>query len=178
MALVVEDGTGRADAESYVSVADAETYATARGLTFATGSTAAKEQALRRATTWLDARYRSRFVGIRKNRRLQALEWPRTGSFDAMEPINAIGTSEIPTEVVKATVEAAVRELATPGYLAPYITPGKIKKSVRVGEIMVDYAVGTGSAIEQRPDMEIIENIMSTLLAEQLAPLTGGAVRA
>ena len=38
MALITEDGTGRDDAESYVTVAYADNYATAHGLSAWTGA--------------------------------------------------------------------------------------------------------------------------------------------
>ena len=66
MALTVEDGTGLVGADSYVSVADCETYCDARGLTFSGAATADKEAALRRATASIDAMYRSRFPGQRR----------------------------------------------------------------------------------------------------------------
>ena len=46
MTLIVEDGTGRADADSYASAAQAQAYATQYGLTAAPGSITL-EQALR-----------------------------------------------------------------------------------------------------------------------------------
>lgn len=76
MSLVVEDGSIVAGAESYVSVADADTYWTARGNTDWTGlTTAQKEQHLRIATARLDKRYR--WLGTHTNETTQVLEWPR-----------------------------------------------------------------------------------------------------
>jgi hypothetical protein len=61
MALIVEDGTGRADAESYVSVADADTYHANRG-ELRRGRRSApppsKEQLLRQATEYMLRRVR------------------------------------------------------------------------------------------------------------------------
>ena len=76
--LKVEDGAGLPDAESYVSVADADKYAAdvMGDGGWAQASEADKERALRRATQYIDSRYRY------KNSRLnpeQALEWPRVG---------------------------------------------------------------------------------------------------
>jgi hypothetical protein len=140
MALVVETGVGLSNAESYVAVADFKTYADARGLDYSSASTDALiEQALRRATAYIDT-YQARFPGYRTNRRLQALEWPRVGAFynvedngrsDAfyfgyrtddmfMDPgFDMIAANTVPPEIVKATCEAAVREISTPGYLLP-----------------------------------------------------------
>ena len=74
MALIVEDGTGMADAEAYVSVADATTYCTHHGLTAWTGADAVKEVALRNATQYLDTQYIYKSEKVLSS---QALEFPR-----------------------------------------------------------------------------------------------------
>lgn len=75
MALIVEDGTGLATAESYVSVSDADAYHVSFGNTDWAGySTEQKEIALRRATVYIDSNYT--FAG-EKYRLAQRLEWPR-----------------------------------------------------------------------------------------------------
>ena len=52
MALVVEDGSAKSDADSYSEVADAQTYYTAMGY-----SDTPAEATMRRGTRWLDAMY-------------------------------------------------------------------------------------------------------------------------
>lgn len=76
MTLTVEDGTGLAAADAYASVATADAYHTAMGNTTWTGTDAAKEIALRRATQYLDNRYTYRGARLTST---QALEWPRVG---------------------------------------------------------------------------------------------------
>lgn len=76
MTLIVEDGTGMVDSESYVSVSDCDAYATNNGLSAWTGVTAVKEVALRKATRYLDTYYKWRGARVRTT---QALEWPRDG---------------------------------------------------------------------------------------------------
>lgn len=159
--LIVEDGSGLANAESYVSVSDCAAYATARGLTFPATPEDKAEAALRRATTWLDGTYRGSFPGRRKKGRSQALEWPRIEAEDVSG--NPIADSEIPEEIIAATCEAAVRELAAPGALNPDVTPGKIKKRAKVGDIEVEYAIGAGTVGEQLPVMSVIDGILGTL---------------
>jgi len=76
MALIVEDGTGVPYADSYVSLTDATAYCTALGHSAWAGAIPAdQESALRRATQYLDTRYR--YAGKRITT-TQALEWPRT----------------------------------------------------------------------------------------------------
>ena len=77
MSLIVEDGTGLAGAESYVSVADADTYHDKRGNTaWVTLTTAQKERLLRIATDYMVAVYRLRWDGYRYTT-TQSLDWPR-----------------------------------------------------------------------------------------------------
>lgn len=163
MALIVEDGTGKADADSYVSLSDAASYASSRGLTFVIsgGDEAKAEAALRRATSWVDAEYGARFPGSRVNGRDQALQWPRNDAVDASG--EEIASDAVPIEIVRATIEAAVREKASPGSLSPDVTPGKIKTRAKVGEIEVEYAA-SGSVTEQRPVLSVVDGILAPLL--------------
>lgn len=174
MALIVEDGSGLANAESYVSVSDCAAYAMARGLTFPATPEDKAEAALCRATSYIDNTYRTRFPGQRKKFRLQALEWPRVGVVD----MNGfpVMSDEIPTEIVRATCEAAVRELSAPGSLLPDVTPGKIKKRAKVGDIEVEYAVGAGGVASQQPISPIIDGILAALIGIG-QPFSATAVR-
>ncbi len=179
MTLVIEDGTGKADAESYASIADIAAYATARGLTFAiTGGTneADAEAAARRATVWLDATYRGRFTGRRTNGRAQALEWPRSGAYDNQVPPDYIESDEIPREIIDACIEAAVREKASPGSLSPDVTPGTVAKREKVGALEVEYFRGGGVA-DQRPIATVIDDILAPLLGPRPSGYSGKAVR-
>ena len=66
MSLIVEDGTGKSNAESYISVADADTYHSNRDNTdWAALTTAEKERLLRIATDYMVAVYRLRWDGYR-----------------------------------------------------------------------------------------------------------------
>lgn len=159
MALIVEDGTGIAGAESYVSAADCADYAETHGLTFSDDD--AGDAALRRATAWLDATYLSRWPGVRAHGRNQGLQWPRTGATDIDG--NAIGSTEIPQEVIDANCEAACRELANAGGLSPDVTPGGIIKSASVeGAVSVTYA--DTNAAGMLPIIATIDNILAALI--------------
>lgn len=78
MALIVEDGTGLADAETYASLADALTYLTRRQrhTDWAAVSDELKEAYLVTATDWIDCRF-SYLNGVLVS--TQALGFPRTG---------------------------------------------------------------------------------------------------
>lgn len=162
MALVVEDGSGVANAESYLSAADADTYHTARANTAWTGTTDAKEAALRRATTYLDARFATRWPGVRTNGRSQGLMWPRIDATDAEG--NDIGSDEIPVEVLNALAEAALRELSDPGSLSPDVTNSAGGAVIRekVGPLEVEYSEGSQGRL--RPLIQILDDILAPLL--------------
>lgn len=158
MALTVEDGAGLAAADSYVSVADCETYCDARGLTFSSAATADKEAALRRATASIDAMYRSRFPGQRRQYRDQALEWPRTGAVDANGIV--VSYDSIPVEIEMATYEAAVRELAEAGSMLPDLERGGAIKSISAGSVSIEY----GASAKPGTAMQIIDGILAGLI--------------
>ena len=66
------------------------------------------EQALRRATEWIDAKYGARFAGTWAVDG-QALAWPRLYTTYRLA---AFPDDEVPSQIIAATVQAAVRELA------------------------------------------------------------------
>lgn len=141
MALIVEDGTGRADAEAYVSVAEADTYHLNRGnAVWAPLTGTVKEQLLRKATEYMLGEYGSRWASFRTTS-TQALDWPRAwvplpdapygyGSSSAYVPNNIV-----PGEVKRAC--AALALIANDGDLAPSLPPTTLKETV--GPISVEY---------------------------------------
>jgi hypothetical protein len=126
MSLTVEDGTGLADADSYVSVAQADAYHSAMGNSGWSGETVALEAALRRATQYIDARYT--FRGVRLNP-AQALAFPRV--------TDCAAAAWPPRNLVAACAELALRALS--GALVADEDPVAVTKEV-VGPIEVDYA--------------------------------------
>jgi hypothetical protein len=142
MALIVEDGTGLADAESFASVADATAYHAARGNAAwaALASDELREQLLRRATDYMEAFYRTQWAGCRV-KSTQALSWPR---YDVPLPdVLSLGNERqvlasdiVPKPVKNACAELALRAITAD--LAPDI--GRQKSSVSVGPIDVTYS--------------------------------------
>lgn len=175
MALVVENGTGLATAESFVSVADADTYHSARGNSaWADGTTAEKEEALRRASTFLSNSYP--WAGYPVNARTQLLAWPRYDVVD--QDGNPVASDEVPREVVNATYEVALRELATPGSMNPDVTLADKVKREKVGPLEVEYANADVSANASRPILTIVRDMIGGLLrAGAASGMFGVAVR-
>lgn len=107
MALIVETGTGSAAAESYCSVAYFLSYHAARGnAAAAVLTTAATEEALRRATDYMLQTYRSRWQGYRRING-QALDWPRTGI--VIDQFVIVDFNIVPIEVQNACAELALK---------------------------------------------------------------------
>lgn len=145
MTLIVEDGSGRADAESYISVSDATAYHAAMGNTaWSAADPVAQEAALRRATQYLDAHYR--FAGSRLTE-MQALAWPR----DAAEwPVRS---------VLDATCEGALRALSGPLYTDEGAAP--VTRET-VGPITVEYGASQSGG---QARYALIDDLLRSLLA-------------
>lgn len=158
---------GDANADSYASVVDAKAHWDKTGFAYDDYTDAQIEQALVRATAWIDGRYRRRFAGERTNGRAQALEWPRKNVKDTDG--NEVADDAIPREVVQATAEAARREVSGVT-LSPDVTAAETVQSERVGPLEVEYA-GIPTADAQRPTILAVEEILSALFP------AGGATR-
>jgi len=142
MALIVENGTGLATAESYASVAEADTRLANYGFTaWAALTVAAKETALRLATDFMVNSFRTRWKGYRVNT-TQALDWPRyyVEREDALSGGYGLApyydSASVPAEVKNACIDLAYK--TTQGVdLAPDIE--QAQKRVKVGPIEVEY---------------------------------------
>lgn len=137
MALIVEDGTGKADAEAYCSVSDATSHHGKRGNADAWDAIEDKEAALRNATDYITAIYRSQWAGMRATAD-QALDWPRMDVPWDDSPIGVRPSNTIPTELKQACAELALRSASAP-LLADL---GRETLSERVDVISVTYAEG------------------------------------
>jgi hypothetical protein len=102
MVFTLETGDGLADANSYIDVQTFKDISDLLGYDYADLYDPTIEARLVRATTVLDASYRSQFPGERQTT-TQALEWPRSDAvyLDGAE----ISENTIPKEIQIATVE-------------------------------------------------------------------------
>ncbi len=137
MALVIEDGTGKTDADSYLSLADCDTYHTAKGdfATWDASEDALQEVALRQATAWIDTKFRLRWKGTRTNE-TQALTWPRSSVVD--EDDFTLDTDAMPQRLFDCTAEMALKALSET-LMPDQETPGAIEREkVKVGPLEED----------------------------------------
>lgn len=169
----------------YGALIGANDYHAARGnAAWAAETVVDREAALRRATDYIDGRYRmqtaggcwvSMFRGKRTDGRAQDLEWPRTGAKDSEG--NAIPDDEVPVEVENATYEAALLELQNPGSLSPVFVASQLVTREKVGPIEVAYSDTKveGTMPPNRPVVPIIDDILAGLICDR--PPFGVGVR-
>lgn len=102
MALILENGTGLVNSQTYATHTELQAYADARGITIQ-GSQTQLEHYLVNAMDYLES-LRSRFQGSKVSAN-QALQFPRTGvTIDGIE----LESSVIPTLLKSAQMRAAI----------------------------------------------------------------------
>lgn len=154
MALEIEDGTGKANATSYVTVAEARTYAASRGVVLSNDDAVVEAQLIQ-AMDYVEsfrAKYQGRKTWPRPDMDVshpdaQALQWPRTGvviDCDYNLPDNVI-----PQELKQAQMQAAI-EVHNGLVLMPS-SDGRVVKKEKVDVIETEYMtsdeVGGGGVI-------------------------------
>ena len=135
MPLIVEDGSARADATSFVSVAEANSYhATRANAAWTEADTDVKEAALVKAADYLRNERRFRYRGSRQTA-TQRLPWPRVGASERNGPEISAGT--IPAALKDAQCELAL--LALTRDLQPVLARGGRVKTKTIGPLTTTY---------------------------------------
>lgn len=141
MSLIVEDGTGKSDAESYATVAAFQTYFANRKIDVTALDTATIEAMLRTSTDYMTGYYRLSWKGERKTL-TQALDWPRwnvsmsdvPGGYGSYPYI--LSNTIVPAEVANACILLAWKAYNAANYeLAPDIDRETLKEKVDVIEV-------------------------------------------
>ena len=110
MTLLLEDGTGVTDANSYVNRTYADAYFAERGIATWTGTTTAKDEALIKASDYIDQRWGRRFAGTKQfDRTVNQLTFPRLGLYDR----DGRYVEGVPDLLKRATCEYALRALTS-----------------------------------------------------------------
>lgn len=158
MALIIEDGSIVAGANSYASLSVVDAYHAARGKTEWAGDDVAKEAAILRAMDWLEAlpflgapTKGAGMVGISG---YQDLQWPRAGF--------AWGTDVIPGGLVRALCEAALVELQSPGGLAPELERGGMVKQETVDVLTTVYMDGAPFSTTRQQIMQHLRGLIGS----------------
>lgn len=149
-------------ADFYGTVAGYKAWADDRGTSYSGKSDTQIEQALVRASEYIDGAYS--FQGLKADGRSQERQWPRAWAMDAEG--YGIASDAIPVEVVNATYEGTVRELVAAGALNKDVKPGGgVVRRVRAGSTEVEFQ--SNAATETT----------FTRIDQALAPLIGARSR-
>lgn len=126
--IVEEDGTGKANSNSYITEAELSTYATDRGVTLSGTAAVLIIQAM----DYIEAQP---FKGY-KWTSAQALQWPRSYVI--------VDGYEVSTTVIPQLLKDAVAEvcIGIDGGVNPLANSARQTKREKVGEIEVEYADG------------------------------------
>lgn len=165
MALIVEDGTGLINSNSYASIAEADAYFLDRANTvWAALLTPAKTAALILAADYLRRTYGTLWAGYRRTG-LQRMDWPR---YAVPMPLAYVPyanaalpgyypETSVPEEIKNAQIELAFLS-ATSVALDPALGPPVIEETV--GPITTKYATGA----RQTTVFPFIENMLLPFL--------------
>jgi hypothetical protein len=134
--MTLDATVGGAASNSYATLAEADAYFADRVTGNWDGSDTTKEQALIKATQYIDATYGRSFSGI-KNTQAQALAWPRYHSLDGDG--YEVNSLIIPTKIKYATIEAA-KLIAGGADLQAEL--GRATRREKVGSLEVEYMEG------------------------------------
>lgn len=138
--LIVEDGTGLSNAESYVSVAFVDNYfntfySALPSYPWKAQREDLKEIALRQVTSYYEFKYAIDLPGIRKTSS-QNLSWPRIG---ALHDGSYIDSAVVPTLLKQAIAELAIKYVTDPSLFFPDrdSEAGVAEESVSIGSVSV-----------------------------------------
>ena len=138
MALVIEDGTGKIDSTSYVTVDEARAYALARGVTLPVDDNAV-EAMLINAADYLEAQ-RALYQGSKTYpEHPQAMQWPRTGVI--IDCDYELPEDQIPSELKKAQMQCCI-EIQN-GFALMASTDGRVVKRTKVDVIEKEFFSST-----------------------------------
>lgn len=151
--IVVEDGTGKADANSYISVADAQAYIEGRLNSDSWNNASADQKAIAVLMATRSVDVNMEWFGYRVGT-VQALDWPRLYVPDkrltmyhyVRDPLAPVGIygpvypqDEVPVRVKDATAELAAEMLKT-DRAAEWDALGVSSVGLGQGAIAVDFA--------------------------------------
>ena len=146
MAVVVEDGSIVANANSYADETALDDYAAARGVTI----TGDQEQRLVQAMDYIE---NQAFLGS-KLTKAQTTQWPRSGvTIDGF----TVEEDEIPTELINAQLATA---LSIDGGNNPLSDLGRETKREKVGDLEVEYA----DSAREDTELRAVDTWLSKLL--------------
>lgn len=152
MALIIEDGSGVANANSYVTTAEWDTWATARGIAHSHSASKIEELIL----TAMDYIEAQNFLG-RKATDAQSLQWPRTEVYIDSYSVNS---DEIPKELKNSVYE--VTRTVSDGNFALSAKDRQTTQE-KIGDITVTYKNNAGMKKETPAVRSALRKIIKPL---------------
>jgi DnaT-like ssDNA binding protein len=156
--LIVEDGSGLPNANSYISLDDARIYAESRGIELSDDDQTAIIQLIQGADFLNIPQFACQYAGTKLNP-TQALAWPRVDVFSCN---GVIADGTIPTQLKYAQV-AVAGAIESGVDLYPNGTTAPIKRET-VGPLTTEYDV-TGYDPSATPQLSQVNNLISGLFA-------------
>lgn len=162
MALTIEDGSNVVGANSYITAADARTYATARGITLSADD-AVVEAHLLLAKDYLES-FRDQYSGTKTNDD-QSLQWPRKNvEIDGID----FDEDSIPQLLIDAQAQLAIEKFNGVDFLSS-IEPGFVTHR-KVGPIERKFSQRIGT--NRETTMKAVDALLRPLF-NQLKGMTG-----
>ncbi len=155
--IIVEDGTGLADANSYATLAYVKTYAEEHGATLPTDDETIKQYMIQ-AMDYI-ASFSSYMRGVRTTK-IQSLDYPRSGVY-IYGNLNAYNI--IPVQLMNAQAQL-VCDIQTSGPLFES-TAAFATKSIKVGPITIERAIGSNTTVKPAPSHPLAMSYLSLLFA-------------
>lgn len=144
-AFTVEDGTGLAGANAYVSLSEADDHHAGRAHAgWSSADLASKQAAIVKATDHIELVYGERFIGQRASE-AQGLSWPRELAYDRDGNL----LEGVPLPVRQACAEFAARALTAP--LIPDGTAEVTSESHSAGGLSLSLTYARPSAFQRWP---------------------------
>jgi hypothetical protein len=165
--LIVEDGTKPTNANTYISLADAEVYHTAMGNVDWTTNTddEAKKQALVLATQSIDLLYGSKFESYIYFTSNQSLLFPRAQFWDANYRL--VTDATIPAALKNAVSEVALMQMAGTNIFPMQSTTGLIKsEDLKAGKVSISTTYAKPQQGESFEGFRKIDLIIAPLLKQ------------
>jgi hypothetical protein len=155
LALLVEDGTGVAGANSFATLAQARDYAALRGVNLSAVDSVVTAF-LVKATDWLKPKS---YLGTKTNAGETYLPWPRS---DIVVDDEDFDEDTVPTGIVEVTCQLCI-EQHNGVTLSPSAKGAGIKRE-KIGPMDTEYATSSRATT---PRMPIVEDMLNPWLASR-----------
>jgi hypothetical protein len=163
MAFTVEDGTGLAAANAYISVAEGDDYFTDRGgnAIWTASPTGVKQAGIIKATDYIETRFGHRFLGSLLIT-TQALSFPRQYLYDRYGNL----IEGLPRQLKHACAEYAVRAISAALWNEPHADPKgrRVVERNKVGPIEEDIRYVFNEPISTIKPVPVADNLLKSFM--------------